>query len=383
MAEADRVQDWVALVDAYYPEADAAGWDNTGLQVGDPAAAVSSVLVCLDVVDATLDEAAEVGADLVLAHHPLMFRPLQRLTPETAAGRLALRAATEGRGVLAAHTNLDVAAEGTTEPITSLLGLTDIRPLAPQRDEAAEKVKLVTFVPAEATGAVLEAFSAAGAGVIGDYDYCAFRVGGTGSFRPSAAANPHLGARREVNEVAEQRVEVELPHGRLTAAVDALLAAHPYEEVPYDVYPVLDQAGQTHKGLGRVGELAQPQPLRDIADQLAIGLPAPFLRVAGSLEAPVRTVAACGGAGDGLIEAARRAGADLYVTSDLRHHPTLDASTVGLATIDAGHYATEAAALPALRELLAQAAAARGLTARLLASAARTEPWVPYTPPTG
>ncbi len=280
----DRLGDWVALVDEVWPERDAAGWDATGLQVGDPDDRVTAVLVCLDVTAATLAEAAAAGADLVLAHHPLLFRPLARLTPATAAGRLVLAAARAGIAVLAAHTNLDAAVPGTTDPVARILGLRDVRPLVP-----------------------LPGGGAAGAGGAGG------------------------------------------DQGRA-------------------------------KGSGLVGELGAPRPLRDIADALAAGLPSPHLRVAGDLDAPVLRVAACGGAGDGHIGDALAARADVYVTGDLRHHAVLDARTQGLALVDAGHWATEAAALPAAVARLAAAAAGRGLTARLLASDVVTEPWAAYVP---
>ncbi len=376
----DRVADWVALLAAAYPPGDAEPWDNVGLQVGARDDAVTRVLVALEVVDAVLDEAADVGADLVVTHHPLLFRPLAALTPDSAAGRLALRAAREGRAVLAAHTNFDVAEEATTTPIVELLGLERVRPLDPRPDRGGEIGKLTTFVPREHTGAVIAALSAAGAGVIGEYDECTFRVPGTGTFRPSASANPERGARGQRNEVAEDRLEVEVRRDGLDAALAALEEAHPYEEVAYDVY-LLDDQRRPRKGLGRVGALPEPASLRAVADALAVGLPSPHLRVAGDLDRPVRRVAACGGAGDGLIGAALTAGADLYVTGDLRHHPALDARSQGLALIDAGHHATEAAALPLLRTALVEGAAGRGLTAAVAASAVDTDPWSAYRPP--
>jgi dinuclear metal center YbgI/SA1388 family protein len=375
---ADTIADWVRLVDACFPERQAAGWDVTGLQVGDPRATVTGVLVALDVTTAVLEEAVANGADLVLAHHPLLFRPLARLTPATAAGRVALQAAHAGVGVLAAHTNFDVALPGTSEPIVELLGLVDVRPLEAGQPE--EACKLVTFVPHEDTPRVLAALTAAGAGVIGEYDHCAFRVDGTGTFRPSPAANPHLGERGSVNEVAEHRLEIVVPRARLDATVAALLEAHPYEEVAHDVYPLVATA-RAAQGLGRVGDLPAPQPLGVLADRIARGLPAPHLRLAGDPARPVTRVAACGGAGDGLLDAAVASGAECYVTGDLRHHPTLDALTQGMACIDAGHHATEAAALPHLLGRLRAAAEQRGLSARLLASRVSTDPWGSYRPP--
>lgn len=257
------------LVDSCYAQDHAASWDSVGLQVGDPDDRVTTVLVTLDVTAAVLDEARRLGADLVIAHHPLLFRPLARLTPATAAGKLALMAARSGCAVLAVHSNFDAAVPGTTSPVVDLLDLRDVSPLEPFVDD-----------------------------------------------------------------------------------------------------PTL--------GLGRVGVMPAAQPLRAVADRLARGLPAPHLRVAGPLDREVRRVAACGGAGDSLVDAARAAGADVYVTGDLRHHVVLDALHLGMALIDAGHYATEAAALPALHDRLATSASARGLTARLLASATTSEPWSDY-----
>ena len=372
---ADRVSDWLQVLHDAYPVADAEPWDNVGLQVGDPAATVEAVLVCLDVTAATLAEAADAGAALVVAHHPLLFRSLDQLTPASAAGRLALQAARAGIAVAAAHTNFDVASDGTTAPIERLLGITDAKPLTP----AAARdgfVKLVVFVPVEATGAVMAAAFAAGAGGIGEYDECSFRVSGTGTFRPSAAANPAVGERGLRNDVPEDRVEMVLPSARASAVVDAVNAAHPYEEVALDVYPLagIGRAGPG-KGLGRVGDLATPLTIAEAAQRLREGLPSPLLRAAGDPSRVVTRVAACGGAGDSLIAAAQAAGAELYVTGDLRHHVTLDALTMGMAVIDAGHYATESAALPALLERLTHGAREHGLQARLLPSAVSTEPW--------
>jgi dinuclear metal center YbgI/SA1388 family protein len=331
------------------------------------------VLVCLDVTGAVIDEAAAVEGTLVLAHHPLLFRPLASLTPATASGRTALHAATERVAVVAAHTNLDVARDGagTSDPVAEVLGLTGRRPLTTELRDG-ERLKLVTFVPATHVDPVLDALAEVGAGTIGDYERCAFRVEGQGTFRPGAGTHPFSG---EVGEVAledEVRLELEVPRRRIGDVVRALLATHPYEEVAYDLVPLLTGATV---GFGVVGELPEPQPLSAVAEALRDGLPAPHLRFAGGPERQVRTVATVGGAGDGLIGAALGAGADVYVTGDLRHHVTLDALEQGLALIDAGHHATEVAALPAWIARLTDAASGRGLVAPVVASRTPTVPW--------
>jgi dinuclear metal center YbgI/SA1388 family protein len=371
---ADTVRDWLTLVHERYPPAQAASWDHVGLQVGAPDWPVERVLVTLDVTGPVLDEALDGPATLVLAHHPLLFRPLVALTPATAAGRLALRAARGGVAVAAAHTNLDVTHDGagTNDPVVALLGLTDVRPLTTELRDG-ERVKLVTFVPPEALGPVLDAVSAAGAGRIGDYERCSFRVRGTGTFRPLPGADPYSGG--GVGQDAEEeelRLELELPTRSVGPVVAALLDAHPYDEVAYDLLPLLDGATV---GFGRVGRLPAPRPLDELAAAIRDRLPAPHLRYAGDPSRSIATVAVVGGAGDSLIGAALGAGVDLYVTGDLRHHVTLDALEQGLALIDAGHHATEVAAMPAWIELLTAAAGPRSLSAPVVASGVPTVPW--------
>ena len=369
----DTVADWLELVHALYPPAQAATWDNVGLQVGDPAAEVERVLVGLDVTGAVVEEAAEGPPTLVLAHHPLLFRPLERLTPQTASGRTALLAARRGVAVAAAHTNLDVAADGagTSEPLAACLGLVDVASLGSGLREGS-RCKLVTFVPEEAVEAVVDALAAAGAGTIGEYERCSFRVRGTGTFRPSVDADPYSGRTGEDAAEDELRVEMEVSRSRAGSVVRALHAAHPYEEAAYDLLPVLDGA---EVGLGLLGRLPQPTALGQVAATVRERLPAAHLRFAGDPEQVVETVACVGGAGDSYIPAALAAGADVLITGDLRHHVTLDALELGLALIDAGHHATEVAAMPAWRDRLEAGARRRGLSATVVASSVATGPW--------
>jgi len=371
---ADTVGDWLALVHALYPPAHAASWDSVGLQVGDPVWSVERVLVSLDVTIGVIEEATEDATPtLVLAHHPLLFRPLERLTPDTASGATALAAARAHVAVAAAHTNLDVAGDGagTSDPVARLLELVDVAPLTSELQDSS-RIKLVTFVPPHHTEAVLDALAEAGAGTIGEYERCSFRVGGTGTFRPREGTAPHSGEVGSDNAEEEDRLEMKVPRESVGRVVRALLTAHPYEEVAYDLVPLFDRADV---GFGRVGTLPQPLPLRALAARIRDDLPAPHLRFAGNPDALVRGVAVVGGAGDSLIGAALAAGVDVYVTGDLRHHVTLDALERGLALIDAGHHATEVAALPAWIERLRGEASARGLTAEVVRSRTPTDPW--------
>lgn len=366
---ADTVGDWVALVHDRYPPEHAADWDSVGLQVGDPHWPVERVLVTLDVTTPVVTEAAAISPSLILAHHPLLFRPLSRLTPATAAGKVALAAARGGVAVLAAHTNLDVARDGagTSDPVMRTLGIERAEPLTVEARESDE-LKLVTFVPPGHVDRVLDVLADAGAGATDDRGRRSF-LRGTGRFRriPDGAATGGAD-----NDETEDRLEVVVPRRRLGSIVRALLRAHPHEEVSYDVYPLINGA---EVGFGLVADLPEPITLRDLATRIRDGLPAPQLRFAGEPDRSVNRIAAAGGAGDFLIPAARAARADVLVTGDLRHHAVLDALELGLALIDAGHHATESAALPAWIERLRVEAATRGLGADLLASKASTSTW--------
>ncbi|MDP9022283.1 MAG: Nif3-like dinuclear metal center hexameric protein [Actinomycetota bacterium] len=369
----DTVGDWVELVHTRYPPEHAADWDEVGLQVGDRGWPVDRVLVSLDVTSAVVAEAAAGPPTLVVAHHPLLFRPLRRLTPDTASGRVALAAARAAVAVLAAHTNLDVAEDGsgTSDPVMRCLDIADPDPLTHQ-PAAGGEMKLVTFVPAPHVGRVLDALAGVGAGVIGDYERCSFRVRGTGTFRPRTGADPHVGAVGEDNEVVEDRLEIVVPAGRIAPAVDALLHTHPYEEVAYDLYPL---ARGTRASFGRVGDLSRPAALREVAARIRDRLPAPHLRYAGDPDRTIRRVAAVGGSGQEFVTDALCAGADVLVTGDLKHHGVLDALESGLAMIDAGHHATEHAAIGPWLQRLEADAHRRGLRADLVASRTSTVPW--------
>jgi dinuclear metal center YbgI/SA1388 family protein len=343
------VGDWLRVLDDLYPPSWAEEWDASGLQVGDPDRPADRALVALDPTPEVVREAGGLRCGLLVTHHPLVFRPLSRLDARDPVARTVLDAVEAGVAVVAAHTNADVAPGGVSDALAEALGIRVAGPL--QESRAGERVKLVTFVPAGDTMKVLDAVADAGAGVIGEYTHCSFRVRGTGTFLPSDRAHPAVGEAGALNEVEEDRLEIVVPAERQGAAVRSLLEAHPYEEVAYDVYPL---AGRSGLGLGRVGSPDERMTAGELARRCTERLGAQ-VRVAGDPEREVTTVALCGGSGATLIPEALRAGAEAYVTGDVRHHQALEAAAAGMVVIDAGHFGTEWPFVPGLARHLAGA----------------------------
>ena len=353
MPDATPLAAVAAALEAWAPPGSAQSYDNVGLQVGDARRPVRRALLALDLTPAVVEEAREAGADLIITHHPLLFRPLKRLTADGFVSSLALRLAEAGIALYSIHTNLDSAPGGVSFALAEHLGLRDVRFLDPFEDSL---YKLATFVPADAFEAVREALAEAGAGRIGAYEACAFATSGEGFFRPTEHANPTIGeAGGPLERVEEMRLEVEVARWDLGRVVGALKAAHPYEEVAYDVYPIAQTYSQA--GLGAVGTLPEPEPLDAFLRRVAERLEAGSLRYSGDPDARVETVAVCGGAGSSFTGRALRAGADAYVTADVTYHTFFDVlGTDGrprMALIDAGHYETEALTEALLRDWLA------------------------------
>jgi dinuclear metal center YbgI/SA1388 family protein len=374
VADPPVLADVVGVLDALYDPRTAEDWDAVGLVTGDPDQPVRRVLFAVDPVDEVIGEAAAWGADLLVTHHPLLLRGVHAVATDSPKGRSVTALLRAGIALHVAHTNADVARPGVSDALAALLGVEDTRPLRPIADEALDKV--VVFVPQDAVEAVLDAMAAVGAGRLGDYERAAFANEGIGTFRPLPGANPTLGRVGDIERVPETRLELAVPASRVSAVVAALRAAHPYEEPAFDVLLTRPSAGG--RGLGRVGRLPTPETLRAFGDRVAAALPRTpsGVRVAGDLDALVQTVAVCGGAGDDLFDDVRRAGADVFVTADLRHHPASESLAHGSpALVDCAHWATE---WPWLREAeisLTAGMAARGTTVETRVSHLVTDPW--------
>lgn len=336
------IREIARALETWAPRASAQSYDNVGLQVGDPDVVVRRALIALDMTPAVLAEARTRRVDLIITHHPLIFRPLRTVTADDLVGSLALRLAEARIALYSIHTNLDAAHDGVSFGLAEHLGLSDIRFL----DHAGEQLlKLATYVPKAHAEQVRDALAEAGTGRIGNYEACAFLTEGTSYFRPKDATSPFIGqAGGDLEAVPEVKLEVLLARWDLGRVLRALEAAHPYEEVAYDVYRV--EQAHSRIGLGAIGHLDPAEPLSVFLDRVATRLNAASLKYVGDLSQPIQKVAVCGGSGSDYTRTALRAGADAYVTADITYHRFFEVlNTEGvpeMAVIDAGHYETEA-----------------------------------------
>ena len=375
-----RLTEIIAALDtAYPPSLDEPCDTGIGLTCGDPDQTVRRVLLAVDVDPVTVGEAVEIGADLLLTHHPLLFRPVQSVAADTAKGGLLHQLIRAGIAHFAAHTNADRAPGGVNDALADAVGLRDARPLVPAPPMLD---KLVVFVPVADVERLVAALAAAGAGTIGDYAEAAFVSAGEGRFRPLPGARPAIGEVGRVEHVPEARVEMVLPPSRRAAVVTALRSAHPYEEPAFDIIatvPVPEAAAAA--GLGRVGELAEPMRLRELARHVAEVLPATAVgvRAAGDPDRRVSVLAVCGGAGGSELGAATAVGADAYLTADLSHHTVAEhvADPNRPAVLEVAHWASEWPWLPRAAEVIT--AAASGSVA-VTVSTRRTDPWTVHQP---
>jgi dinuclear metal center YbgI/SA1388 family protein len=330
------VADIMGFLDAIAPPSLAADWDNVGLLLGSRSAAVQRVVTCLTVTPESAGEAVAAGAELLVSHHPVLFRATRRLTDATPEGRTLLTLLRAGVAVHSPHTAYDNSRDGINDQLARLLGLRGVRPLRPRAVDGL--VKVVVFVPDKDLGRVSDALFAAGAGQIGEYRECSFRQTGTGTFFGSAAAHPTVGQAGRREEVSEWRLEVVCPEARADAVVAALRQAHSYEEPAVDVYPL--RPVTSPGGEGRWGEL-DPTPLSALAQALKAALGARAVQLVGAANREIRRAAVVCGAGGDFVADAVRSRADVLVTGEARFHDYLAASAQGLALLLPGHYASE------------------------------------------
>lgn len=342
-----RLERIVKIIEDWAPKSIAWEKDNVGLQVGSLQREVSNILICLDVNEDVVDEAVKRKCNLIISHHPLLFKPLKKLDVENDRGaRIIEKMIKKDITLYSAHTNLDFTKDGVSFQLAKKLGLKNPKFLL---NLSSNQNKISVFVPINFADKVAEAMHNAGAGMSGEYSNCSFRSLGTGYFKGSEKSNPAVGVRGRLEKVDEIKIEVLVNSFDVNKVVAAMKQVHPYEEVAYDIYPLLNE--NTNYGMGVIGilenELSEKQFLNLISKSLRIK----NFRFAKGLKAKVKNVAVCGGSGSDLLDTAIKSGADAFVTADVKYHTFQDAENKIL-LIDAGHYETEIHSLEEVKKRL-------------------------------
>ncbi len=310
-------------------------YDNSGLIVGNRNQDVTNVLISLDCMEATVDEAIEKGCELIIAHHPIVFKGLKSLTGRNYVERTVLKAIKNDIAIYAIHTNFDNYRFGVNDEIAERLNLVNRRVLSPKYGRLT---KLTCFVPVEYTETVRNALFAAGAGEIGNYSNCSFSLEGEGTFLPNSSAQPFTGVANELSRERESRLEVLCSNHNLGAIVSAMKNAHPYEEVAYELYPIKNE--NSYEGSGLIGQLENELDETAFLDVIKKTFKCGVIRHTELKGKPIKNVAVCGGSGSFLIESAKRSGADIFITSDVKYHEFFDADNE-LIIADIGHFESE------------------------------------------
>lgn len=343
-----KVSEISTYLEQFAPSSLAEEWDNVGLLVGDMGGPADRIMTCLTITSAVVEEAIRDNAQLIIAHHPVLFRAVKKLSSTSPDGRLLLPLLRAGIAIYSPHTAFDNCTGGINDLLAKRLGLTNVVPL--RADETRKTYKLVVFVPESDRERVSDAIFKAGAGTIGQYDQCSFRVRGTGTFFANESTNPTIGQKGRREDVDEWRLEVVVPESCLGRVLCAMRAAHSYEEPAFDVYPLHVRDAKPTHGSGRIGEIP-PQQLRNLAQSARHLLNANCVQTVGNPQREIRRVAiACGAAGEFITDAIRNR-ADALLTGEVRFHEALAAESADLCLILPGHYATER---PAVEELAAR-----------------------------
>ncbi len=351
------IADFIDELDEIAPPDLADNDDRIGLHVGVRSREARKVCVSVDTSDAIVDLAIERKADLLIAHHPLIYTPLLSLAEDDPVARRVTRLIKSDTAVFVMHTNYDSAPGGINDALAARVGVLDCEPLTTRKSDPY--VKIAVFVPEEAVEDVRNAMAEAGAGMIGQYTHCSFRAPGVGSFVPLQAAQPYIGEVGKLEEIEEYRLEMVCAASWAGNVIAAMLETHPYDEVAYDVYELANEPARY--GYGRVGTIERQISLGEFAESVKSALGLEYARVSGEPDKPVKRVALCGGSGSSLFREAVGAGADVYMTGDTKHHDRLDAGALGLAMIDAGHFETEKPGMIALTNRLTKTFAGSGV----------------------
>lgn len=338
----------IAILEQLAPVKYASDWDNVGLLAGREEKEVKKIMIALDASEQVVNQAIQSKADMLITHHPMIFSPMKKITSNHFIGKRLIRLIQQDISYYAMHTNFDMAV--MAEAAAKKLELQNTRILSPEYEE--ELYKIVVFVPEGSQEKVRMAMTREGAGFIGNYSSCTFNLSGIGTYMPLPGTNPYIGSANGLTMTNETRIETIVDKARKKQVIDAMIKAHPYEEVAYDIYPLLNK--HNVRGIGRFGYLNQDTSLNILAMQVKLAFGLPYVQVSGDLERVMAAIAIVPGSGKGYIKEAIKAGADVLITGDMNHHAALDAMEQGLAIIDATHFGTEHLMAEYVKEYLNQ-----------------------------
>lgn len=361
----------IQLFESFSPKKYAMEGDPIGLQIGSLNKPVKNVLIALDILEEVVDEAIENDVQLIIAHHPLIFRPIKNLLTDKPQGKIIEKIIKHEIAVYAAHTNLDVANGGVNDLLAEALELQNTEVLDPTYVERLKK--LVVYAPVENEQEIRQAIGLAGAGAIGEYSYCSFSTQGTGRFLPGDNTSPYIGTKGKLEEVNEVKIETIIPEKIEKKVLNAMFKAHPYEEVAYDIYP-LENTGEA-LGLGRIGYLKEEMSLKQFAEHVKKNLDVKAVRVVGDPNDIIKKVAVLGGDGNKYFTKAKFKGADVFVTGDFYYHNAHDAMSIGLNIVDPGHN-VEKVMKKGVAERLANMCDKKGYDVKFIPSVIHTDPFI-------
>ncbi|MFO7560713.1 MAG: Nif3-like dinuclear metal center hexameric protein [Desulfobacterales bacterium] len=369
------LSDIIQIMDSIAPIRLAEKWDNSGLQIGDARWPVKSIMVALDPAPGVVETACRKKKDLLITHHPLIFKPLSKIDLSSPMGGIISKAIQNRLALYSAHTNLDSATGGINDIIAERIGLKKLTVLS--EPEEIEIFKLVFFVPADYERNLLDVLFKTEAGVIGNYQCCSFRSRGTGTYKPGASAKPFSGRVGEITHAEEIRIEAVVRKENLDSVITLLKEHHPYETMAYDIYPLSSEIGL--QGIGRIGIIAKSTPLGQLADQIRQKLNLKNVRVSGNLELLVEKVAVCSGSGSSLLSDFLSSGAEVFISGDLKYHDARAAEDAGVGLIDIGHFGSEHLVVEVLAEKLNKAISAAELNVSVEACDLEQDPFIVYS----
>lgn len=332
-----KLNDLIKKIESKYPLNLAYDWDNVGLLVGDFDTEINKILVTLEANEKVIEEAIEKNVDLIVTHHPFIFRKMNKINTKDLKGRLIHKLIKNDIALYSMHTNFDIAFDGLNDYFMEVMGFEECKVLDITNTETLYKLAVYTPITHEII--VRQALGDSGAGYIGNYSNCTFNTSGIGTFKPEDNANPFIGEIGKIEEVKEVKIETIVPRSILQKTIDKMIKAHPYEEVAYDVYK-LENKGQS-VGLGRYSSLSNEINLQDLCEKIKLKLDMDHIRVVGELNTKIKKVAVVTGAGSDMVSLAKSKNCDVIITGDVKYHEAQDALDMKMCIIDCGHFDTE------------------------------------------